>query len=73
VPLLGQTSSVVAVLSPTLLLVVAVVRGNLQELRLLRAGLRREQARTAGDMRDPRAASSDAQAELDGLGPGDHG
>jgi hypothetical protein len=26
-----------------------------------------------GDMRDPRAASSDAQAEQDGLGPGDHG
>jgi hypothetical protein len=25
------------------------------------------------DVRDPRAASSDAQAELDGLGPGDHG
>jgi hypothetical protein len=69
-----------AILLTVVLLVLAVVRGNLQELRFLRAGLRRERERTAAedrpppDVRDPRAASTaDAHAELDGLGPGDHG
>jgi hypothetical protein len=31
------------------LLVAAIIRGNVQELRFLRAGLRRERARTPAD------------------------
>ena len=41
-----------AILVSMVLLVLAIMRGNLQELRFLRAGLRRERERTAADGRE---------------------
>ena len=46
----------VSILVTIVLLVAAIIRGNLQELRFLRAGLRRERERRAAEEDDPERA-----------------